>query len=195
MADPTPSWSWAKQASAYFSPQETADQVNEHIFIGGYVRAADPDYVHHHGITCIVKLFADTDAYPGGNTRIPGVKYLVLPTEDDENYDIRDDALKAVRFIQNAVAKNERVLVHCHAGISRSATVVLFYLILSKAYNLASALLRLRRARPVVRPNVGFLRHLAATDERLQQLRVGDERRYVAPPPILGGEACKVGGH
>jgi protein-tyrosine phosphatase len=140
-----------------------------------------------NGIRRVVKLFADAP----GDFRFPGVEYLVLPAVDAEDYDIRDDAVRAVRFIQDAVSKNERVLVHCRAGVSRSATVVLFYLILSEAYTLPSALLRLRRARPVVRPNAGFLRHLAATDERLRQLRIGDERRYVAPLPMLGGEACE----
>jgi predicted protein tyrosine phosphatase len=149
----------------------TADRVDAHVFIGGYLAAADPAFVRRARISRIVKLFADDPGYAGGATRHPGVRYLVLPAEDRPDYDIRPAAFAAVRFVLDAARDGERVLVHCHAGVSRSATVVLLYLMLRWAMPLDRALARLRLARPFVRPNPGFMACLRATDARLGRLR------------------------
>ncbi|XKL65319.1 hypothetical protein PGB90_008739 [Kerria lacca] len=52
------------------------------------------------------------------------------------------------------------VFVHCNAGISRSPTVVAAYLI--KYYNITpeEALHRIRKKRPKINPNQGFLKQL-----------------------------------
>jgi dual specificity protein phosphatase-like protein len=166
----------------------SANRVDSHVFIGGYLAASDPDFIKSAGITKIVKLFADDRSYRGGATRLPGVEYLVLPCEDRADYDIREDAYAALRYIKNAIDRNELILVHCHAGVSRSATVVLLHLMIHSNYLLAFAMERLKMTRPVINPNPGFMAHLRATDNRLKQLRVGDERRGISPPPILNYE-------
>jgi hypothetical protein len=175
------------------SPINTANQVDPYVYVGGYLAAADPEFLRREGITRVVKLFADDDSYPGGACRLPGVKYLVLPALDTPSYDIRGDMMAAVRYIKEAIANDEKVLVHCHAGVSRSPTVVLLYLMIVRNYELWAALARLRMLRPVINPNDGFMAHLGATDTRLHRLRVGDEKQYIAPPPILMYEAEKEG--
>ncbi len=174
-------------------PMDTANQVDPYVYVGGFLAAADPTFLRREGITRIVKLFADDDSYPGGACRIPGVEYLVLPARDEKDYNICGDAIAAVEFIQEAISENKKVMVHCHAGISRSPTVVLFYLMIDSNYELRSALARLKMARPVIQPNPGFMSHLCATDTRLRRLRVGDEKQYIAPPPVLMYEAQQDG--
>jgi hypothetical protein len=149
----------------------TASRVNAHIYIGGYLAAGDPGFVRRAGITRIVKMFEDDKAYPGGFHRHPGVAYAVYPALDLPGYDIRAAACAALRFIREGVDAGERVLVHCHAGVSRSATVVLLYLMVYHGLGLDEALALLRKARPIVNPNAGFMRHLRATDGRLRALR------------------------
>lgn len=61
-----------------------------------------------------------------------------------------------------------RTLVHCVAGVSRSAAMVLGYLVKHRAMSLADAFALLRAARPAVRPNSGFFRQLI--DWELRQL-------------------------
>jgi predicted protein tyrosine phosphatase len=173
----------------------SANQVDPNVYISGYLAAADPRFIKRAGITRIVKLFADSKAYPGGYHRHPGVKYLVVAAEDVPEYDIRPAARAAVAFIRDGIFNGEHILVQCHAGVSRSATVVLFHLMLNRGYDLEHALARLKLVREFVNPNPGFMEHLRATDARLRLLRVGDEHRnavqyYVAPPPILGYEAA-----
>lgn len=49
------------------------------------------------------------------------------------------------------------VLVQCHGGASRSATIICAYLIKAKSWNYEQALQFLKEKRPRVKPNYGFL--------------------------------------
>jgi hypothetical protein len=157
----------------------TAARVDAHVFISGWRRACDRDFLRKHRITKIVRLAppAGEDAGDAAPEEwIPGVGYLVVPAEDRPDFDLRQFFIPCVRFIRAAVAADERVLVHCHAGVSRSATIVLLYLMLDRGHTLVEALLHLRGVRPQVRPNQGFLRHLVATDDRIRAIRAARQR-------------------
>jgi predicted protein tyrosine phosphatase len=52
---------------------------------------------------------------------------MIVSVQDSEYDDILIHLPDACRFIQNAVDGGGRVLVHCHMGISRSATVIAAY--------------------------------------------------------------------
>ena len=154
------------------TPMGTMSRVGPNLYIGGFLAASDPKIIQRAGITRIVKLFADTTMYPGGYCRHPGVSYAVFPTLDVPSYDIRNDATSALKFVKDGIDRGETVLVHCHAGISRSATVVLLYLMIYQHMTLDEALSRLRAVRPVVNPNQGFMRMLRSTDARLKHRRI-----------------------
>lgn len=59
-----------------------------------------------------------------------------------------------------------KVLVHCHVGVSRSATLVLAYLMLKQNLTLVEAICAVKESRGVI-PNRGFLRQLIKLDEQL----------------------------
>lgn len=52
------------------------------------------------------------------------------------------------------------MLVQCHAGKSRSASVVLAYLMKYKNMGFGTAMAYLKQRRPRVNPNVGFIEQL-----------------------------------
>lgn len=51
--------------------------------------------------------------------------HMVIDICDDEQANLLLHLEQAVQFIQTALAANGRVLVHCQAGVSRSASVSL----------------------------------------------------------------------
>jgi len=53
-------------------------------------------------------------------------------------------------------------LVHCHMGISRSATVIAAYLMSSRQIPVQKAIAIIKRARPQIQPNYGFIKSLYA---------------------------------
>lgn len=61
-----------------------------------------------------------------------------------------------------------RVFVHCAVGVSRSAAIVLAYLMIHQHHGLLEAILKVKEHRWIF-PNRGFLKQLRALDAELQQ--------------------------
>lgn len=65
------------------------------------------------------------------------------------------------------MSSSAKVLVHCVVGVSRSATLVLAYLMLRQQMSLRQAVIAVRQHRWVF-PNRGFLHQLCQLDQKLQ---------------------------
>ena len=67
---------------------------------------------------------------------------------------------KLFYFPDNVKNSQGKVLVHCHAGISRSATICLAYLIACHKVSLSEAFQYVKRRRHVISPNFNFMGQL-----------------------------------
>lgn len=59
------------------------------------------------------------------------------------------------------------MLVHCVAGVSRSATLVIAYLMKFEYMSLRQAFYHVKAVRPIIRPNPGFWRQLIEYEVKL----------------------------
>ena len=159
--------SYLPQCVTTLLPHGSADRVDANVLISGYLPACDPEFIRREGITRIIKMTGDDSGYQYHY----GVTYFVFPALDDPGYDIRGDAVAAVLAMVEGLEDDEQILGHCHAGVSRSATVVILYLMAVRGLSLDEALAHLRRVRPVVAPNAGFMSTLYAANESLRRLR------------------------
>ncbi|KAG1805354.1 protein-tyrosine phosphatase-like protein [Suillus subaureus] len=80
--------------------------------------------------------------------------------DDSANEDVLVHFLPSISFIQNELDKGRGVLVHCMAGISRSATIVAAYLMYSLKLDPESAVDMIRTVRSIAEPNEGFMEQL-----------------------------------
>lgn len=104
------------------------------------------------------------------------IKYLHIELEDKEDVLLKDRFDEAIRFMNMAFQNpSNRILIHCNLGISRSSTLILAYLM--KTYNatLHEAYRFLRHRRPIVCPNMGFLRQLIDYEQNLFSYVYTDE--------------------
>jgi protein-tyrosine phosphatase len=53
-----------------------------------------------------------------------------------------------------------KILFHCYAGISRSSTLAIAFLCMAKGYTLRDAYDLVKKKRPIVNPNKGFVKAL-----------------------------------
>ncbi|KAK0212756.1 hypothetical protein DFS33DRAFT_1377223 [Desarmillaria ectypa] len=84
------------------------------------------------------------------------VRHQIL-LDDTEEADIMIHFLPSITFIQAELDKGRSVLVHCQAGMSRSVTLVAAYLMYTRHLTPEAALELIRKSRPNIDPNPGFL--------------------------------------
>jgi predicted protein tyrosine phosphatase len=88
----------------------------------------------------------------------------IIEAEDDIESPISGYFSAAHGAISEALDKNEAVFVHCQAGVSRSSTIVISYLMAKKNMSLDEAFSLVKRKRPVICPNELFVQELMELD-------------------------------
>lgn len=74
---------------------------------------------------------------------------------------------EAIVFLHSAISNGGTVLVHCFAGVSRSASIVIAYLMHDMGMPMLEAMSFTRRRRPIIFPNFGFQRQLMDFEKAL----------------------------
>jgi hypothetical protein len=78
------------------------------------------------------------------------------------------------------------VFVHCYAGVSRSAAIVIAYMMQEHSMNMFEALHFVKQKRNSVFPNAGFQRQLMDFEKKLADQRAFNKK-------VLGGELSGYG--
>ncbi|KAJ9134318.1 hypothetical protein NKR23_g10275 [Pleurostoma richardsiae] len=162
----------------------TAAQILPYLYLGSRSSAA-PENALASGITHIVSI----GCRPAGGGHA-SISYHRISLRDNPTEDLHTPARLVAEIIRNAKAKHTgaRVLVHCVAGVSRSAAVVASYLVEEEGLSLREALALLIRMRPAVRPNDGFLKQL----QKLEREVTGDSSLVSATLPLRLREKLEV---
>ena len=82
--------------------------------------------------------------------------YLKLNLQDTAREDISSAFYDALDFIDAALTQGGTVFVHCQHGVSRSATIVVAYLMWRQRLTYDDTLDAVRAVRPTINPNIGF---------------------------------------
>ncbi|KAM6895594.1 dual specificity protein phosphatase 16 [Xenentodon cancila] len=106
--------------------------------------------------------------------------FLRVPVNDSFCEKILPWLDRSVEFIEKAKASNARVLVHCLAGISRSATIAIAYIMKRMDMSLDEAYRFVKEKRPTISPNFNFLGQLLDFEKKIKS-PVGTETRLKPP--------------
>lgn len=95
--------------------------------------------------------------------------YKLLDRQDVPYEIMHSVVFSAAETINNCISRG--VLVHCGVGVSRSALVVIGYLMIKKHMTLNEAYMLLQSKRPCINPNRGFMDFLKILDTQLTNER------------------------
>ncbi|KAK9054609.1 hypothetical protein SSX86_025688 [Deinandra increscens subsp. villosa] len=145
---------------------EKPSLITSSLFIGGALAARSVYTLQHIGITHVLCLCSN-EIGQSDSQRPDLFEYQNFSIGDEEDSNISEIFEVANQFIDAAEQKGGKVLVHCFEGRSRSATVVLAYLMMKKNYTLLKAWNTLRAVHRRAQPNDGFSRALLELDKKL----------------------------
>jgi protein-tyrosine phosphatase len=128
--------------------------VYPNIYLGNAKFASDIDLLKSLGITHIINAAIETPNY------FTEFKYLHLEMYDGPQENAKRYFQTSKQFIDDALHNNGKVLIHCWAGISRSTTILTYYLMKTLNISLEEALKIIRKCRPIANPNYGFIKQL-----------------------------------
>ena len=142
-----------------YSPP-SMDKIMDNVYLGNEPASKDKKVLKEKGITHILvsaKFLAKH--HPNEFT------YHQLPLDDFPSQDLFPYIAEAVEFMKNAKV----VYVHCAAGISRSTSMVIAYLMIEKKMRYDEAFSFVRKRRSIISPNPGFVSQLRKLDAMLQK--------------------------
>eukprot|EP00040_Diaphanoeca_grandis_P004917 m.30589 g.30589 ORF g.30589 m.30589 type:complete len:524 (+) comp16311_c1_seq2:130-1701(+) len=143
------------------------------LYLGGTAHSDKKAIFDWLGIRCVVnatELVPNTfESVTIGSQGSPP-QYLRCAVQDADRQDMSEAFNSSYEFIKTALAANKPVFVHCVEGKSRSASIVINYLLQSrKSPSLSHAVALVKSCRKIASPNNGFLTQLAVVEREIRE--------------------------
>lgn len=133
------------------------------LFIGSESNAKNLNELTSEDIRHIVNVTSHVPLYHRDL-----LQYCHIPADDSQKQNLLDYFDQAYGFIHDAIQKNEKVLVHCVAGISRSPAIVIGFLMRYAKMTMNEAYNFVKRKRNIVSPNLNFMGQLLEYEKKLK---------------------------
>jgi hypothetical protein len=144
------------------------------LYLGSEAASRCPEWLLKSRVTSIINCAHNSEALTTEVLESCGVvggvvRVALVDAADVEGQDagaMIEVGADAIASALNRAPIDGAVLVHCVAGVSRSASCVIAFLVKHDGVSLREAVETVRRARPAAMPNVGFWRALCALELR-----------------------------
>eukprot|EP00239_Pterosperma_sp_CCMP1384_P005013 CAMPEP_0197846406 /NCGR_PEP_ID=MMETSP1438-20131217/3155_1 /TAXON_ID=1461541 /ORGANISM="Pterosperma sp., Strain CCMP1384" /LENGTH=326 /DNA_ID=CAMNT_0043458047 /DNA_START=93 /DNA_END=1072 /DNA_ORIENTATION=- len=140
-------------------------QVVRGVWIGCWKPLKEAEALKERNITHVVTVVRQAGLF-----KLPSdVVRLMIRVDDNPKADLESHLDRVVEFINAGLQAGGGVFVHCGAGVSRSATCVIGYLMAAHKLSMEHALATVAAARPCIRPNDGFMKQLKRYEATLRE--------------------------
>jgi protein-tyrosine phosphatase len=150
-------------SAASVASRATGDQADMHLivdglFLGSMFAAYDADLLKKQKVTAVLSC-AEELPVREDVADLAGIKHgMRLPMVDRPDFEDAELCFReGAATINRWVSRGEIVLCHCAAGVSRSASCVVAYLMLHRGLRFEAALAHVKLRRGIVAPNSGFI--------------------------------------
>ena len=136
-------------------------QITENLYLGNLYDAQNISNLLKIGIQKVLSLITDPQLlyYP------KEIEHKFIKINDFPRENIIQYFGECLLFIED----NRKILVHCVAGASRSATIVIAYLMWKNQLDYFETAKFVEQIRPCINPNYGFVRQLQIFERLLKQ--------------------------
>nr|XP_020852200.1 dual specificity protein phosphatase 18 isoform X2 [Phascolarctos cinereus]XP_020852201.1 dual specificity protein phosphatase 18 isoform X2 [Phascolarctos cinereus] len=130
-------------------------QITSSLYLGNGLAANNKVILSSNRITTVINVSVEVV-----NTFYADIQYVQVPVADtplSRLYDFFDPIADKIHTVE---MQQGRTLLHCAAGVSRSAALCLAYLMKYHSMSLLDAHTWTKSCRPIIRPNNGFWEQL-----------------------------------
>lgn len=149
------------------------NEILPRLYLGDIFMAVNKDEISRLGITDMISV----EIKPlQASDLAPTIKrYLYINVMDHLKQDILSHFDTSNDFIETALkVPSNKVYVHCVAGISRSATLVIAYIMKTRSMNFMEAFDLVKQKRKIIDPNEGFVRQLTLYHKMKYTIDIGN---------------------
>ncbi|XP_061679278.1 dual specificity protein phosphatase 8 isoform X1 [Syngnathoides biaculeatus] len=142
-------------------------RILPHLYLGSQKDVLNKELMAQNGITYVLNA-SNTCPKPDF---ISESHFMRIPVNDNYCEKLLPWLDKTNEFIDKAKVSNCRVIVHCLAGISRSATIAIAYIMKTMGLSSDDAYRFVKDRRPSISPNFNFLGQLLEFEKGLRLLQ------------------------
>lgn len=139
-------------------------EILPYLYLGNADTAADRELLDRYNIRYIINVTRDLENNFESDNHF---HYLKIAVDDSCSNNLAQYFPQAIEFIEEASNTGCAVLVHCLAGISRSVTVCLAYLMHSRRSTLDEAFDLVHKRNALIAPNFHFMGQLSEFERQL----------------------------
>ena len=132
---------------------ECDEIIKDKIYLGNYDFALNNQLLKSKNISCIIVCGSELEC-----KFINEYKYLKINLNDYIEDSLLPHIDKCIKFINEN--KDKKIFVHCNAGVSRSPSIIISYLIKSLNYSFNEAYNYVKNKRNIIKPNEKFMKEL-----------------------------------
>ena len=134
---------------------EAPDHIIDNVYLGSQKSSVDINKLLELGIGYVLILGK------GMKGDFDQITYRIIDIDDSLEQNISNCIAGALEFISESQRNNSKVLVHCVSGVSRSASIVIAYIMDKHKLNYDQAFAHVKTRRAVIRPNTNFVQQLS----------------------------------
>jgi len=146
------------------------NQILDYLYLGNYQAAVNKEMMKEMGITHVVNACREVATCRNAHASSLEIAYMNIVVQDTASANIAEKFECTYEFIESGIDKlgsNARFLVHCYAGVSRSASLVIAYLMKKQNMRLREAFNFTFCCRSAICPNEGFRMQLLCYEKTL----------------------------
>lgn len=135
-----------------YSYIDKPSHIIDNIYLGNAYTAANYNLLKELNINIIINITSNIPNYFEYDDHFTYINYNIKDINDSE---IKEYLIKSYSVLSTTTDKN--ILIHCYAGSSRSASIILYYLIKKYNYSFKDANNMLKSKRDIVNINTTYI--------------------------------------
>lgn len=142
-------------------PDLNVGNVFEFLYFGSQDIACDINILNSLKITDILSVGITVPSYNN-------FTYKFIEAYDLPSFNMKNIFDECFLYIENIRMLGRRVFIHCNAGISRSPTIIIAYVMRHLKISFDDAFKHVKKSRITINPNAGFISQLKDYESHLK---------------------------